>query len=139
MAGPDLERDPNFSDERRRGTKESDPEEFQPDPLLRKRVGPVMGGSILAVGLVLAAFTIWLATRPPPPLPTEGGAALNTERTITGRGAPAPGARATGTAAGPSIRTAPPPVRPAAPVVDEPPAQLPPDHPPVPPSPATTR
>jgi hypothetical protein len=136
MAGPDPERD--FSDERRRGAKELDPEEFQPDPLLRQRVGRVMGGSILAVGLVLAAFTIWLATRPPPPLPTEGGAALNTERTITGRGAPAPGDRATGTTAGPSIRTAPPPVRPAAPA-DEPPAQQPPDHPPVPPNPATTR
>jgi hypothetical protein len=114
----------------------------QPDPLLHERVSVLWGYAVVVLCAGLVALVLYavnrygqpqVATVPPPPIPIpDSPTSTTTPGTV-----PAPGDRATGTVGGPAAKTAPPPIRPARPVVqsDNPPLpatanEAPPDHPP---------
>src|SRR3979409_1645376 len=103
------------------------PDEPQSEVMHSERVSPVWRGLLsLMVGCVIGMVFYALlhdpnaqytarAPRPgAPPVPDSP------DLTTTGERVPLPGARATGTVIGPDVKTAPPPLRPARPIIEDP-------------------
>ncbi len=100
------------------------PDEPQAEAMRKARSGSLWGGLfVLMVGCIVALVFYALLHDPTAQraslAPAPGAALLpdSPASTTTGQGVPLPGDRATGTVAGPDVKTAPPPMMPAGPVI----------------------
>ena len=96
------------------------PDEPQSEVMHSERVSPVWRGLLaLMVGCVIG-MVFYALLHDPNAQHTARAPGPSPALTTTGERVPLPGDRATGTVIGPDVKTAPPPLRPARPIIEDP-------------------